>query len=541
MSLILRIPKGSALTNAELDGNFTYLDERSNTLVNALVALTEQNPEDITKIDPDIGISIPDLNDTLRGLINEKQNLNVNLSALSGLTTNGIVVQTGSGSITTRSLQSSSGIIIQNNNGVDGNISLALDTGVVVTLNTNQILTNKTINGNQNTIRNIDIGRDTIGLTPINRGGTGASTAANARVSLNVLINPTGEGFVVKSSSDNSVTRIIQVSGVGLSINNASGTGGNPTITLSSSSDVAPNNLVARDSTGSFKANTVTANLNGTANQANRLTTARRINGVLFDGTADITVVDNSKLPITGGALSNFLTLHASPVNQMHAATKEYVDVSLSTYSPNDSTKLPLAGGSMSGYITLHAQPASSMHAATKGYVDTVAASVPGNPTGTVITFAGSSPPAGYLECNGQAVSKSTYAALFAVIGATYGPSNETTFTLPDLRGEFVRGWDHGRGIDSGRTLGSWQKGSIVAFDESFDHIWTASTPLNGLSSPIAFGLDVGFNKSLYPDVRLVGNSDVSRITDLSNNNSSQGWYGVTRPRNVSMMYCIKF
>jgi len=181
------------------------------------------------------------------------------------------------------------------------------------------------------------------------------------------------------------------------------------------------------------------------------------------------------------------------------------------------------------------------MHAATKGYVDTVAASVPGNPTGTVITFAGSSPPAGYLECNGQAVSKSTYATFFVVIGSTYGPSNETTFTLPDLRGEFVRGWDHGRGIDSGRTIGSWQKGSIVAFDESFDHIWTASTPLNGLSSPIAFGMDVGFNKSLYPDVRLVGNSDVSRITDLSNNNSSQGWYGVTRPRNVSMMYCIKF
>lgn len=541
MALILRIPKGSALTNAELDGNFAYLESRSNSLINALVALTGEDAENITQTPPDIGIAIPDLDFTLRGLISERQPINGNLTALSGLSTNGIIVKTNSNILTTRSIVVTEGLSITNGNGISGNPTLAVDTSVIATLNGTQALTNKVIDGNLNDIKNIDVGNDTTGIVPIIRGGTGASTATDARVSLNVLVNPPGSGLVIKATDTVTVARVLRVSGVGLSITNASGTGGDPTITLSSSSEIAPNNLVLRDSTGSFKANTVTANLEGTASQANRLTIARRINGVLFDGTADITVVDNSKLPITGGALSNFLTLHASPVNQMHAATKEYVDVSLSTYSPNDSTKLPLAGGSMSGYITLHAQPASSMHAATKGYVDTVAASVPGNPTGTVITFAGSSPPAGYLECNGQAVSKSTYATLFAVIGSTYGPSNETTFTLPDLRGEFVRGWDHGRGIDSGRTIGSWQKGSIVAFDESFDHIWTASTPLNGLSSPIAFGMDVGFNKSLYPDVRLVGNSDVSRITDLSNNNSSQGWYGVTRPRNVSMMYCIKF
>ena len=57
--------------------------------------------------------------------------------------------------------------------------------------------------------------------------------------------------------------------------------------------------------------------------------------------------------------------------------------------------------------------------------------------------------PAGTLECNGQAVSRTTYAGLFALIGTTYGPGNgTTTFNLPDYRGQFMRGWDHGRGLD---------------------------------------------------------------------------------------------
>jgi|TARA_B100000085_G_scaffold75846_2_gene68120 microcystin-dependent protein len=55
--------------------------------------------------------------------------------------------------------------------------------------------------------------------------------------------------------------------------------------------------------------------------------------------------------------------------------------------------------------------------------------------TGLIIPWTDSSVPTGYLECNGQAVSRSTYAALFAVIGTTYGSGNgSTTFTLPDLQ-----------------------------------------------------------------------------------------------------------
>ena len=79
-------------------------------------------------------------------------------------------------------------------------------------------------------------------------------------------------------------------------------------------------------------------------------------------------------------------------------------------------------------------------------------------PVGSVYTFAGTAVPVGWLKCNGALLSRTTYASLFAVIGTTYGAGDgSTTFALPDLRGEFVRGADDGRGVDAGRVLGSAQ------------------------------------------------------------------------------------
>ena len=69
--------------------------------------------------------------------------------------------------------------------------------------------------------------------------------------------------------------------------------------------------------------------------------------------------------------------------------------------------------------------------------------SISGNfiPAGVVIPFAGASAPSGWLLCNGSAVSRTTYAALFAAIASAWGyGDNSTTFNLPDLRGRFLRG-----------------------------------------------------------------------------------------------------
>lgn len=83
-------------------------------------------------------------------------------------------------------------------------------------------------------------------------------------------------------------------------------------------------------------------------------------------------------------------------------------------------------------------------------------------PSGTITYFAGERAPQGWLIRNGAEISRTVYAKLFAVIGTRFGAGNgSTTFNLPDDRGGFDRAWDGGRGIDSGRTFGSWQGDAI--------------------------------------------------------------------------------
>lgn len=83
-------------------------------------------------------------------------------------------------------------------------------------------------------------------------------------------------------------------------------------------------------------------------------------------------------------------------------------------------------------------------------------------PAGLIGHFARNTAPAGWLKANGAAVSRTAYADLFAAIGATFGAGDGfTSFNLPDLRGEFVRGWDDARGVDGGRAFGSSQAGAI--------------------------------------------------------------------------------
>ena len=129
-------------------------------------------------------------------------------------------------------------------------------------------------------------------------------------------------------------------------------------------------------------------------------------------------------------------------------------------------------------------------------------------PTGTISAFGGSTAPTGYLECNGQ--STSGYAALAAVVGAN----------VPDLRGEFIRGWDNSRGVDSGRTLGSTQT------DDFGSHFHT-------LNATSRIGTGSG---SQWP----AGWSrhDTGTTGDTKNTNSQGGTE--TRPRNVALMYIIK-
>ena len=93
---------------------------------------------------------------------------------------------------------------------------------------------------------------------------------------------------------------------------------------------------------------------------------------------------------------------------------------------------------------------------------------------GEIAMFAFGTPPTGWLKANGALVSRTTYAALFAKIGTQFGVGDgSTTFALPDLRGQFLRVWDDGRGVDSGRAFGSAQTGAFT------NHAHTGSISIN--------------------------------------------------------------
>jgi microcystin-dependent protein len=110
---------------------------------------------------------------------------------------------------------------------------------------------------------------------------------------------------------------------------------------------------------------------------------------------------------------------------------------------------------------------------AIKAYVDDIFTTLQNSisglstvPTGSVFYIVQSTAPAGYLVCDGSLHSITSYPSLFAAIQYSYGGSG-STFRLPDLRGEFIRGNDGGRGIDPGRTLGSAQGDEIASHSHS--------------------------------------------------------------------------
>lgn len=145
----------------------------------------------------------------------------------------------------------------------------------------------------------------------------------------------------------------------------------------------------------------------------------------------------------------------------------------------------------------------------------TIAAeAVPGLPAGSVIHVAMAAAPAGYLKADGNAVSRTTYAALFAAIGTTFGIGDgASTFGLPDLRGNFIRGWADGGFVDGGRALGTLQEDALKSHHHDY-FVASGPQPQSGSSTPC---------------LTEVGPAQTSDTGDTE-----------TRPRNVALLACIK-
>ena len=93
------------------------------------------------------------------------------------------------------------------------------------------------------------------------------------------------------------------------------------------------------------------------------------------------------------------------------------------------------------------------------------------SPIGSIIPYGGTTAPDGFLLCQGQAISRTTYAELFAVIGTSFGSGDgSTTFNVPDLRGEFLRGagTNSHSGQGNGGIVGQHQDATTVPYFGSF-------------------------------------------------------------------------
>ncbi|WP_038901389.1 phage tail-collar fiber domain-containing protein [Dickeya dadantii] len=141
-------------------------------------------------------------------------------------------------------------------------------------------------------------------------------------------------------------------------------------------------------------------------------------------------------------------------------------------------------------------------------------------------------PPAGWLKCNGQAFDKNAFPKL-----ALAYPSG----VLPDLRGEFIRGWDDGRGADVARELLSWQKGTLTISDPNLASVNVGAlihANNDSANTYKSMGFDV-VNKGDYGMLRSAINVEASGAQDLDSN----GWqfgYGATRPRNIAFNYIVR-
>jgi microcystin-dependent protein len=260
-------------------------------------------------------------------------------------------------------------------------------------------------------------------------------------------------------------------------------------------------------------------------------------------GTSTTAAVDNNSTSIATTAFVIGQAAGTAPlINGTAAVGTSHRYARQDHVHPTDTTRAPLAspvftgsvtipsGASIAGYAplanpTFTGVPAaptattgtSTTQIASTAFVANAVAAISTTPAGAINFFAMSAAPAGYLKANGAEVSRSTYSALFAAIGTTFGAGNgTTTFALPDLRGQFVRSWaDNGTAYDSGRTFGSTQADDLASHTHAVALTTASRSP--GIATAQTYSIPGGSTATTA-----VGGTE-------------------TRPRNIALLACIKF
>lgn len=296
----------------------------------------------------------------------------------------------------------------------------------------------------------------------------------------------------------------------------------------------------------------------GTAAAATKLAVARKIAGVAFDGTADISLTPDNigALPIKGGTLSGRLVTNdvvkitgAGPAlpesqgaflcwNRINGQGRtEFVNhrgsgsggfrfwngnhEELSELASLDSSGTLYTSG---GIVEAGRRVYSPNNKPSAKEINAIAVD---ELSGIPLPFPGAVAPTGWLKCNGQSFDKTLYPVL---------ASRYQSGVLPDLRGEFVRGWDDGRGVDTSRALLSAQGNSIQGHAHGYRDRYMAETE-SGVSNakyreaaPDNYNQKSGTNGSDYDNNMFVY---IDGTTATTGGNE-------TRPRNIAFNYIVR-
>lgn len=282
-----------------------------------------------------------------------------------------------------------------------------------------------------------------------------------------------------------------------------------------------------------------------------------------YDGTAGalqtslITVSDTgvvsgiTGLTATGGGslTGTWTDLGAVTTVDINGGTLDNVPVGATTRSSGAFTTLTANGAfSLTGDLVQITEGGTGANTAAGART---ALGVEPLPPGMIVAYAMISPPVNWLECNGQAVNRVTYANLYTAIGTTYGAGDgSTTFNVPDLRAEFIRGFDNGRGVDSGRVFGSSQAGAnhshthtgTTATEGAHTHTYSTTSATGGAHTHNVSG-NTGYvsadHAHNYSGTFLSGGRTAAHTHSYSsalggNNNGGGGFQGLPQTANTS-------
>ena len=248
--------------------------------------------------------------------------------------------------------------------------------------------------------------------------------------------------------------------------------------------------------------------------------------GITTGSKNDLTVNSNSDWVVNSNAIeTSMLADNAVTLAKMAGGT----DGNLITYDASGDPAYVATGSSGQALTSNGAGAAPTFQ------------TVVNVPVGTVIWYGGSTAPTGYLKCNGDAIANGSgttqsitanFSALYAIVGAN----------LPDLRGEFIRGFDDGKGTDSGRAIRSTQAEAYKSHAHDTAH--DVDDPGHSHNLTVhSSDADANSYVNMSDGGSSATSSSISSATtgiDIDIAVEAEGGTE-TRPRNVALLACIKY